>query len=396
MTQKEYILSHAQDHNWDSNKMRDLHKSFCEKHGNCSYASFSRRFRELKVEPKQLLEKPKTIDEKISDFNLKDENKILRNENKMLLDKLVDVERIINSCERAITVYEPFSQPELEISKNVEREALLSIGDIHYGETVREEETMGIGNYDMVIAKKRIEKVFASAIHNAKELGITTLNIAFIGDIIDGIIQHDSLIGAEAGVVENIIQVADYLAQLVREASKQFSLIRATCVPGNHGRILYAGKPNNKKYVEFNFDTLVYHFIKKELAQIVPNFEIPKSIFTIMPIMDTKVFVTHGHIFGKGGDGYQPIPNNVSKNMAKLNSLIGTIGQKVDFAICGHFHTAIQTLSFDMIPVYVSGSLVGGDDYSINQLCRSGAPSQGFFCIERGVGIKYHSNIKAD
>ena len=87
--------------------------------------SFSRRFKKgSKLEPKQLLEKPKTIDEKIFDFNLKDENKILRNENKMLLDKLVDVERIINACERAITVYNLFLA-ELEISKNVEREVFI-------------------------------------------------------------------------------------------------------------------------------------------------------------------------------------------------------------------------------------------------------------------------------
>ena len=54
---------------------------------------------------------------------------------------------------------------------------------------------------------------------------------------------------------------------------------------------------------------------------------------------------------------------------------------------------ATQTLSFDMVPVYISGSLVGGDEYSINQLCRGSKPSQGFWVIERGIGVKYHSDL---
>jgi|SRR5208282_79514 len=398
MTQKEFIVVHAKEHNWDSSKVRELHIKYCnENNVPCDFSSFARRFRELKAERKvEIPDKPKTIEQKISDFNVKDEMSILRSENKLLLDKLVDVERIIQACEKAVQVYQPFSAPEFKSIPKGNREALLSIGDIHYGEIVSSADTMGIGGYNMSIAKKRLEQVFALAIDSANELGVDVLNIALIGDMIDGIIQHDSLLGMETGVVESIIQIADYIAQLIREASKQFPTIKVVCVPGNHGRILYAGKPNNKKYVEFNFDTLVYNFVKKELAAIVPDFQIPKSIFTIMPIMDTKVFVTHGHIFGGGGNGYSVVPNNIGKNMAKLNSLVGKIGKNVDFSICGHFHVAIETLSFDLIPVYISGSLVGGDEYSINQLCRSSKPSQGFWAIEKGIGIKYHSNLTVD
>jgi len=334
------------------------------------------------------------VEEDMRYEKLKNKQLETRKELNYYKSKNVSMDSFIDILKEAVEEYIPIDKiPRVNpIPINPNREALVTLCDIHWAEVVDKKEMMGLNEYNIEIAKKRIDKLFSAVIGNALELNIDTINLALLGDMITGIIHEEVIRNAEVPTVESVLTVGDYLSQHIQNLSKHFSEINLYCVCGNHGRIL-PGKPYFKKYSDYNFDTLIFETMQRQLKNITNKFVIAKSPFLIAEILDQKVFMTHGHIFGGGGNGYQPIPNNISKNMAKLSSLMDKIGYPVDFALCGHWHTETQTLSFDMIPVHVSGSIVGGDEYALGKLCRSNEPSQLFFCIEKGTGIKYKNVV---
>lgn len=344
------------------------------------------------------------IGDKKKEVKLQNEVKLLKAENKELVANAVTYDNAKDIFNTVVKEYAPleldaeFVKPKKKGAKK--REVVLYISDIHWGDKVSKKEINGINEYDISIAKERIDSYFAQVKEMITEWGITDATIVLNGDIVEGYIQPDSVRNADIHAVSGVLTVADYLSAHIAETRKYLKKINIYAMVGNHGRMLYAGKPNQKNYVEFSLDALVYNFMKKELKGVVEKFVIPDSIFYVVPVLDRHMLVTHGHTCKGGGNGYQPIPNSISKNITKM---IGLVAQsvfehikkehyKVDFALIGHFHIPTETYTFDMTPVYVNGSPKGADEFSVQALGKASPPAQRLFYLEEGYGnhgVKY-------
>ncbi len=364
---------------------------------NASYRSFQSMIRkEQRLRKGEKAVTDNLLKGKIREKQVQTEISVLKKENKELVSQSASYQTLVDILTNFNEV--PYKFPHARISpikSDSSRVGFVTFSDFHWGEIVHEEEVFGLNEYSIMIAKERIDELFDQLTDRLVEMNLDTLYIAILGDMVDGIIQPDSLRNSDAHIVEAVVQLADYLALKIVEIAHIVDKIHINTICGNHGRIL-PGKPNSKSFTGFNFDQFVYHFLERKLKGEVASYKINDSIFDVWDVNGTNIFLTHGQIFGGGGSGYVPIPNGISKNMSKLNSLLQKQGCMPDIAVCGHFHLSATTISLDMVPVYINGSLVGGNEYSINKLCRASRPSQNFFVLEDGQGIIYQSTLYLD
>jgi len=334
------------------------------------------------------------IETKVEKNTLLDQIKILKAENNYLMKNQVEIEKIMSILDQAVTEYEPFDKPNIILENNKKKKtALLMISDIHIGEIVKKEDTLGLNEYSTEIAKKRIDTLFKKCIDNCKELNVSDIVVALGGDLISGIIHEEILRNSDDSLTKIIIGLADYLAQHIRELTKYFNSIKVYSVVGNHGRVL-AGKPYYANYSELNFETLILNFMQRELKNVVEEFVLPEGLFTIFNVMGKTICLTHGHIF-KGGNGFQVVPNTVSRDSAKLVGMIEMTSKRVDYFIIGHFHNPGIGQSFiGNIPVYINGTIMGANAYTISNYKNAIPPSQTLLIMEENIGVKYYNEIR--
>lgn len=331
-----------------------------------------------------------TLEEKKNLMKLRNEIKILKMENNNLLQNKMDIEGIVEAIhENSIPAnrLDPIDFSPINFIRNDILTCNLILSDFHIGKIVSAEEVMGANMYNFNIATSRIDYLIEETIKSSKELGASNIHISLLGDMVEGIIQQDSLRNSETGIVGTIIALTDYLTMKIQQLDQYFDVITMSTVPGNHGRLL-PGKPNFSNYADYNADQMAYEWLASQTKNIICDCKISKSVYHVNTINGLRILEHHGHNFGKGGNGYTPFPNAISKNIPKLNHIYESVGKSLsdleesgnfgsfDYAIIGHFHVASETLAFDMTPVFLNGSLVGADEFSVGKLQRGEIPSQ--------------------
>jgi len=268
---------------------------------------------------------------------------------------------------------------------------VLLLSDLHFSETVSLEETYGINAYNSEIAKERIKKVFTETVTAAKLLGASALHIQLLGDMVNGEIQ-EGLMGNDMTVIDSALVLGDFLAQCIREAAPYFAYVEVNCVVGNHGRLDTKGKPYFKNKVTRNWDYLLYHFMKRELAEVVPSFEISKSPFMIDEIQGYGMLLIHGDSFS-GGNGWSMVPSTINRDVPRLAHLLHRIGHEVHVTVMGHFHSSVAAHDFSDREVILNGPTVGATEFSLGKLKKGSIPSQVIFLMERGRGVRFRDTI---
>jgi hypothetical protein len=325
-------------------------------------------------------------------LHLKDEMKhkklsedisFLKKENRHLKEKESFIERTIEVLEEVVREYEPITGVNLVNRKGiVEREAVALFSDWHFGETVSSEEVHGVNAYNVDIAKERIDIYFNELKTYLIELNVSVLNLALLGDLISGRIHEELMEHSSLETSYTIIILADYISQWIHELSKDFK-IKVLGIPGNHGR--FNKKPSFKgKYVD-NFEFLVYEFIRREVKNVVEEFDVPESMFKIKTVIDTNICFTHGDIF-RGGTGLSPVSGTWARDVAKLNGLMRNNDLAFDIMCFGHFHTGDMKLQgFDGTKIVINGSGKGTDEFSIGAVKTGNRPNQSIFIVEKGM-----------
>ena len=180
------------------------------------------------------------LEEKMSKEKFQNEIKILKKENKELSKKSLNLDNLVSLFDSVVKEYSPLEFSGINSKKEIgKREAILLLSDIHWGEKVNSEETMGLAVYSVDIAIKRIDMLFDRVVHNISEYNTNEITIMLLGDFVDGVIQPDSLRNTDIHIVDGLITLADYLSKKITELTKFFKKIKINSVVGNHGRILY-------------------------------------------------------------------------------------------------------------------------------------------------------------
>lgn len=250
----------------------------------------------------------------------------------------------------------------------------LQLSDLHGGEVVDIEETMGFAEYNMDILAKRLGRLFYKVIDlvNLRRMGLYIPKLAIFeqGDMLSGDI-HPELIKTNVGHMMTIAtRVAFMNSQGIAALSPHFEEIEVWCVVGNHAR-LYKKPYFKQKYV--NWDYLCYQW-QAVFCQSLDNvtFHIPRSPFALVEVENTKVLVMHGDSIRS----WMGIPwYGIQRASNRLRALLQRKGEYFDALLLGHFHNRADIEDVTG-PIIINSSLKGGDEYAIGSLQTMSSPSQ--------------------
>ena len=307
--------------------------------------------------------------------------------------------RIVELFKSAITpfkynttpkLYTPTSTPSTSFPTE---EPILILSDIHYGAYISSDETMNFNSYNPQIAKERILCVyekFISTIMRFESKGgkYSNVNLWLLGDIVEGII-HDELIG-NTPIVDQVIEVAELLSEIVYDLSKRFDSVEVVGVVGNHGRTQQKVYFKNKYS---NFDYLVYKFMEVKCSQLKNvTFFIPKS-----PMCIVKKFGKFNFLL-RHGDGksysYAGIPvYGILRQSSKIQQIMSSYkGMYVHYEILGHYHSSMELPKVSG-SIIVCGSIKGVDEYSFNNFLVN-EPSQTMLLVNESDGVFARIDLK--
>lgn len=309
------------------------------------YSTFSKIFnaRKDKLFDEDFL---KEIDDKMSELykqQVKTRDAI-REKNKTLRDE-ARIETLIESMADSIS-FLPEYNLKYDIQENGEKEAILMIGDWHYGAFVDN----FYNKYNITIAKERIAKLKEYVIKYCKDNNVKTLNILNLSDNFEGNIHVSCRVSAEIDVVSQIMQVSELIAEFLKEISLNVAEVNYRSVLDNHSR---ANKKYNEHIEKENFSRIIDFYLAQRLKNTNVNMifdNIDENIGLFDLANGKSVAFVHGHL---------DRPSTVLQNLSLATKKI------IDFVCVGHYHST-QSQTFGSSKVYVNGTLKGVDDYALN------------------------------
>jgi predicted phosphodiesterase len=303
-----------------------------------------------------------------------------------------------------MTGYVPASFPQTKgKAKHAPQTAVLVISDEQAGENISAAQIDFPNDYNAAIYRKRIRRVFDTAIKLAQihDSGVDYegLILAWIGDAISGDIHQDLAETQELTAPEQVVMVAEEMIsgiQALLEAKRPdgkplFPLIRLIFVPGNHDRDTM--KPRSKSYVGHSLTIMALYAIESHFkARIAAGDKMAgrlqvfgsKSGDVQVQIYHQTVLFTHGDRMGsRGGKGFVGAEATILRGAHLTRKQYAGMGRPVDLIICGHWH-----ISRDLKIVIVNGSIAGPGEYSMRELrAEPEEPSQTMLFFERDRGL---------
>lgn len=283
---------------------------------------------------------------------------------------------------------EALSKPPQGTGRNRTAVACALASDWHVEETVTPEESGGVNEMNLQIAEQRIQRYFRKlglliemsrgGRHGAK---IDRAVIGLIGDIINGYLRDENLIGNSLTPPEAIVWAWERISQGLEYllAHSDLKNILVVCRSGNHGRFM--GLSSRQIMWSHKEEMSLEHLLYRMLAERFRgnrriSFMVPSGgIFTDVDILGFKYRFFHGdNVRFMGGVGGLSIP---------LNKLILRWNQrsKAYMHCLGHFH------STHWLPnANVNGSLVGYDGYANAMGFDFEPPQQSYWIVRNDRG----------
>ena len=221
----------------------------------------------------------------------------------------------------------------------VRRAVTLFLSDLHVGAIQPADEVPEGHAFDFVKAGRRLAHIaIQCAEFKTSYRDVTTLNLCFAGDIIEGLLGHQPE-SDNAPLTEQMVAVSHMLFSITRYLSSAFPSVAVHCVPGNHGRnkLTHPGRATSSKWN--SFETVCYAFVRAQCASLGNvTFNIPKAPAIVLQLFDKAALITHGDtelaLKAPSASGGK---NSWGQALSKMNSQ-GTYGQRIDLLAAGHFH----------------------------------------------------------
>lgn len=286
-----------------------------------------------------------------------------------------------------IELYELSGSEEATSGKDTVAIALLS--DVHVTETVLPESVMYLNEYNLDVAKKRLDKFFLNLVklinHHQKNYRINRLILGFLGDFISGWIHEELQQTNEGSPIDSLQFTQNILFSGLKYLNDNLNVdnIDVICICGNHGRT--TNKVQYSNYTAVSYETILYTSLSQmcestKLNKI--NFIIPKSAMAIIEIFGKKYMFAHGMQF-KYNSGIGGIYIPMLKWALRMISQFG-----LTKIFIGHWHTLLN------IPeIAVNGSVIGYNARSMNFGLTYEPPQQSLILINEKRGFVNHQPI---
>ena len=253
-------------------------------------------------------------------------------------------------------------------------EAVLCLNDWHYGMV-----TNNIYNaYNTSICRDRVLSVTREAIERILLHKPDVLHIVLLGDSYHGAIHNTCRVASEELVADQLMQVAEMIAQTISTLSAYVGAVEVYSTYGNHGRTVQRKEDNMHRD---NMERIIPWWLKQRLrdAANVHINEPREDEFIQFDIFDYGIVCVHGDL------------DDVRNNTRIIPLLFNrTCGKYIDCVIMGDRHHAEEFNEFG-ISSYIADALCGTDDYanekrkysSYGQLMQFWKPGYGIDAVYR-------------
>ena len=276
----------------------------------------------------------------------------------------------------------PFEKYEFKFNKRKAgtRYAVALFSDAHIEETVKSASVMGLNEYNVKIAKERIEKYFANLVSCLNTDKVEYLLFASLGDTISGFIHEELSQTNELTPLEATFEAQNLIYNGLKYICDNTELkrIKFVGIVGNHSRV--TNKIQHSNGYKMSYEWLMYKNIQKqaELEGLPIEFDIPESEMAIEDTSDGKRFLfIHG--FQIKGSGNSTVCG-MYPSLGRLSLKYGKV-YKQDKIYLGHFHSCIS------IPnAVVNGSIIGYNSYALTNGFAYEEPAQMYELYDTNIG----------
>lgn len=257
-----------------------------------------------------------------------------------------------------------------------EKEAVIFFADWHYGMT-----TDNIWNtYNTEICKQRVEKLVNKSLEYLELNKVNKLNIVLMGDECHGGIHNSARVKSEEDVCDQLMNVAEIIAQAVEELSKSVNMINVHSTYGNHMRTI---QNKNDSIHSDNMEKIIPWWLEQRLqknTKVSIKYSDFKE-FTRLDILGYKICCVHGDL------------DNIKNVGVTVNTIFSRLyNETIDYTISADKHHLEEFESFDIENVLVR-SLCGTDDYANDKRLYSKA-GQTLMIFSKEDGRQCTYNIK--
>ena len=276
----------------------------------------------------------------------------------------------------------PFEKYEFKFNKRKTgtRYAIALFSDAHIEETVKSASVMGLNEYNVKIAKERIEKYFANLVSCLNTDKVEYLLFASLGDTISGFIHEELSQSNELTPLEATFEAQNLIYNGLKYICDNTELkhIKFVGIVGNHSRV--TNKIQHSNGYKMSYEWLMYKNIQKqaELEGLPIEFDIPESEMAIEDTSDGKRFLfIHGFQIKGSGNG---TVCGIYPSLGRLSLKYGKV-YKQDKIYLGHFHSCIS------IPnAVVNGSIIGYNSYALTNGFAYEEPAQMYELYDTNIG----------
>lgn len=258
-------------------------------------------------------------------------------------------EELIKSANK-LSEEQPLEFNDVWFPANTHKEAVLSWADWHYGMV-----TDNIWNtYNTKICRDRVKKLIEITKEFLRLNNIDTLNILTLGDAAHGSIHTGCRVKSEEETCDQLMHVAELMAEAINELSSVVNKINLYSCYGNHLRSIQDKK---ESIHSDNMEKIVPWWLRERL-QNNPKIEIFESEykeFTKLNVLGKNICALHG---------------DLEKNFKQIGVTVNTIftkkfGETIDYTISADKHHIEEFEHLGINSILVP-SLCGTDDYANN------------------------------
>jgi hypothetical protein len=261
-----------------------------------------------------------------------------------------------------------------------EKYAVALFSDAHIEETVLPDSVLGLNEYNVDVAKYRIERYFVGLSECLKKDNVKTLIFASLGDTISGFIhdslqQENGLTPPEAVLFGQSLIISGLKYLIEHNPNVSISFIG---IYGNHSRLTKKIQYDNG--FKLSYEYIMYKNIQSicELSGMKIKFIIPNSEMALLEMPDRNRFIfIHGYQIKSGGTaticGIYPALQRLAMKWDR------TFHQTKIYL--GHFHSCTSIPS-----ATVNGSIIGYNAFAMSNGMAYEEPAQVYELYDTKIG----------
>jgi hypothetical protein len=290
-----------------------------------------------------------------------------------LEDRLVRV-----ASEMPQTIGSMYTDPIRATLQVADNEAVLFLCDWHYGMTAE-----NVWNtYNVEICKARVKYVIGQAMERIASHSCRKLHVIVLGDMIHGGIHVSARVASEELVCEQIMHVAEILAQSIEQLSLCVPEVDVYLTYGNHARTIQNKKDNLHRD---NMERLIPWWLHQRLSghdNITVMEESPNE-FILANVCGYNICASHGDL-----DSVKSSPRLLSTLFQKR------YGCDIDYIVLADKHHAegFEELGIESM---ICGSLCGTDEFANGKRLYS-SPRQLLLIFNEENGLDAEYKLRAE